>query len=162
MSQAGVQSIQSSIGVPVTPANGGTGVSNPTAHAVAVAEGSSNFNFVGPGVVGSFLVGNGAAADPSFSTGQVVSVTLPAGNYTTLATDYVIGVNTSAPRTITLIGSPTTGQMYRIADITGSAATNNITVSGNGSNIDGAASKIINTNYGSIDVVYTGTIWKIV
>lgn len=97
----------------------------------------------------------------SFLGGQVVGVTTPgAYPYTTLATDYVILVNTSVARTIIPLGSPTTGQTYRIKDNTGSAATNNITITPSGANIDGAASQVINTNYGSVDIVFNGTQWN--
>lgn len=94
--------------------------------------------------------------------GQVVSVTVPgAYPYTTLATDYVIIVDTTSARTINLVASPVTGQTYRIKDNTGSAATNNITITPAAGNIDGAASFVINTNYGSVDLVYNGTQWNI-
>lgn len=53
----------------VVPATlGGTGTASPTAHYVALAEGSSPFNFVPPATAGIALVSNGVAADPSFST----------------------------------------------------------------------------------------------
>lgn len=45
---------------------GGTGVSNPTAHQVPVAEGSSNFVFVSPSTSGFVLTSNGTGSDPSF------------------------------------------------------------------------------------------------
>lgn len=94
--------------------------------------------------------------------GQIVAITTPgAYPYTTLATDFVILVDSSAARTITPLGSPATGQMYRIKDNTGSAALNNITITPSGKNIDGAASKIINSNYGSVDIVYNGTQWNL-
>lgn len=94
--------------------------------------------------------------------GQVVAVTSPgAYPYTTLATDYVILVDTTAARTINLIGSPVTGQTYRIKDNVGSAATNNITITPAAGNIDGAASYVISTNYASVDLVYNGTQWNV-
>jgi hypothetical protein len=95
-------------------------------------------------------------------SGRVVKLTTPgAYPYTTLTTDYVILMNTSSARTINLIASPVTGTTYRIKDNTGSAGTNNITVSGNGNNIDGSASYTISMNYDSIDLVYNGTQWNI-
>lgn len=94
-------------------------------------------------------------------SGIQVPITTPgAYPYTTLTSDFVILVDSSAARTITPLGSPTTGQMYRIKDNIGSAATNNITITPSGKNIDGAASIVINTNYGSLDIVYNGTQWN--
>lgn len=318
---------------PVSPTNGGTGVSNPPAHTVPVAEGSAPFNFVGPGAVGTVLIGNGASADPSFSgspsasgqflaangtqaapgyaftnstnsgiylnntnnvnitsggntaatftsvqtlidNGQLVvpngaagtpslvffgsqttglssltngqldftaatvlistysttsitntvptyapngSVTTPsysftndansgfyyagsgtefdvavnggqtvrflstqtivnnilaplggfAPSYTATAvslamtnTMYTVGVtSTAAARTITLPNpaSLNTGQKFTVKDESGAAGTNNITISGNGANIDGAATKVISTNFGSVDLYFNGT-----
>lgn len=65
----------STIALPVSPTNGGTGVSNPTAHTVAIAEGAANFNFVGPGTAGQVLQSGGAGVDPAFSTATYPSTT---------------------------------------------------------------------------------------
>jgi hypothetical protein len=73
----------------VTPAYGGTGVVNPTANAVAIAEGANNFNFVsGNGESGLPLVSNGAI-DPSYQALNVatgVTGTLSVANGGTGAT----------------------------------------------------------------------------
>lgn len=83
--------------------------------------------------------------------------TATATNYQVLGTDAIIGVtSTAAPRTITMPLTPTTGQIWTIKDESGGAAANNITVSGNGRNIDGSSTFIINTNYGSIEVYFNG------
>jgi hypothetical protein len=75
---------------------------------------------------------------------------------------YIGVTDTSSARTITLpntAGSlaPTEGSYFIVKDESGAAATNNITVATNGGNIDGAASYVINTNYGSITFVFDGT-----
>ncbi len=96
------------------------------------------------------------------SAGRVVKITTPgAYPYTTLITDYVILVDSSSARTIVPLASPVTGTTYRIKDNVGSAATNTITITPSGKNIDGAASTTITTNYGSIDITYNGTEWSI-
>lgn len=96
------------------------------------------------------------------SAGQVVAITTPGGYpYTTLASDYVILVDSSAARSIVPMASPVTGQTYRIKDNVGTAAANNITITPSGKNVDGAASTVINVNYGSVDIVYNGTQWNI-
>jgi|GEM_PF-2689749 hypothetical protein len=95
-------------------------------------------------------------------SGRVVKTTIPgAYPYTTLLTDDVIFVDTSIARTINLIASPTTGTTYRIKDNVGTAGTNNITITPNAGTIDGAASATINTNWGSVDIVYNATSWRI-
>jgi hypothetical protein len=103
-------------------------------------------------------------ADGIFTTasGQIVNVTTPgAYPYTTQTSDYVILVDSSVARTIIPLAAPTTGTTYRIKDNTGSAQANNITITPSGKNIDGAASFIISTNFGAIDIVYNGTQWNI-
>lgn len=96
-------------------------------------------------------------------SGRSYKVTTPgAYPYTALKTDYVILVDTSTTRTINLIATKDNNPVYIIKDNTGSAFTNNITVSGNGSNIDGAASVAMNINYQSLTVVWNGTQWNII
>jgi hypothetical protein len=51
------------VDVPIIPGDGGTGVSSPTAHTLPVAEGSSNFNFLGPLTNGQLLIGS-TGTDP--------------------------------------------------------------------------------------------------
>lgn len=97
-----------------------------------------------------------------FRQGQLVNVTTPGGYpYTTLTSDYVILVDSSAARGISLIASPVTGQTYRIKDNVGSATANNITITPAAGNIDGAATLVISTNYGAVDLVYNGTQWNV-
>ena len=76
------------------------------------------------------------------------------------AHDNVILVNTSGgPVTITL-PTPTNGRVLKVKDSTGNAGTNNITINPHASEtIDGAASKVINFNYGSVNLVSDGTNW---
>lgn len=92
-------------------------------------------------------------------SGLGYNVTLPAGSTTTTVNDGFIGVDTSVARTITLVASPDFGQLYRIQDITGSGGTNNITIAGNGKLINGVSSLIIDTNFGSAELVYDGVAW---
>ena len=76
------------------------------------------------------------------------------------AHDNVILVNTSGgPVTITL-PTPTNGRVLKVKDSTGNAGTNNITIVPFASElIDGASSKVINFNYGSVNLVSDGTNW---
>lgn len=73
----------------------------------------------------------------------------------TSTANYIRVTDTSATRTITLplCNGATLGNEYQVKDSTGGAATNNITVSRNGTDtIDGGTSAIINTNYGTVRV----------
>lgn len=77
-----------------------------------------------------------------------------------MANDNVVLVDSSGgARNITL-PAPTSGRVLKIKDNTGSAATNNITVLPNAAElIDGAASKVISNNWGSVELVSDGTDW---
>jgi hypothetical protein len=49
-----------------------------------------------------------------------------------------------------------------IKDGKGDAATNNITVTPAAGTIDGSSTAVINTNYGSMQLIYNGTQWNII
>lgn len=75
--------------------------------------------------------------------------------YTVLTTDYIVAYTTlTATRAVTLLASPTTGQMFIFKDEAGTAGTNNITFVGT---IDGATNKAINSNYGVLRIYWNGT-----
>lgn len=96
------------------------------------------------------------------SSNDCVKVTTPgAYPYTTVPQDYLILVDTSQARTIIPRAGPLSGEKYVIKDSTGTAAAFNITVTPSGKNIDGAASFVINTNRGSITIIYNGTEWSV-
>jgi hypothetical protein len=65
----------------------------------------------------------------------------------------MVATATLAP-TVNLPAAPAQDQIIAILDKDGNAATNNITVSGNGKNIGGAASILIKTNSGGVVVMY--------
>lgn len=101
-----------------------------------------------------------------FITAKGLRVAVTASQTTTyqvLVTDYIIQADsTSAGFTITLPASPTTGDTYIIKDIGGVAVTNNITISGNGNNIDTTSTYTMNINNQSITVVYGSSKWLII
>lgn len=95
-------------------------------------------------------------------TQNVKSISNANSPYTVLSTDNIIATNsTLGAITINLPVSPLLGDTYQIKDSVGQAATNNINIIGNGHNIDGAASFVISTNYSSITIAFTGTVWSI-
>lgn len=105
---------------------------------------------------------NTTTQNPWVLSNDAVTIKTPSAYpYTTVPQDAVILVDTSSARTIIPLASPTTGQRHIIKDNVGSAGTNNITVTPSGKNIDGAASYVISTNYGSICIVYNGTQWNV-
>jgi hypothetical protein len=69
---------------------------------------------------------------------------------------------TAPPCTITLPKSDavTQGDTYEVADSAGTAGTNNITIQGNGTTINGLSSYTINTNFGYVELIRNGTEWS--
>lgn len=98
-----------------------------------------------------------------FGKGQKVKRTATAANYTAILDDYYIGVtSTAAARTINLppVSLAGVGKIYVVKDESGGAAANNITIDGNASEtIDGATTKVINSNYGSVWLISSDTAW---
>ena len=58
-----------------------------------------------------------------------------------------------------LPASPTLWQKAWVKDTTGQSGTNAITVSGNGNNIEGASTIVINIAYGMVSLQWNGTQW---
>jgi hypothetical protein len=89
-----------------------------------------------------------------------IGATITSGPYLVLAGDDFIPVDsTSGPITINLPAAPVQGKGYTIADITGHAAANNITISGNGFQIAGSPTVLLNTNYQELTAIFNGTNW---
>jgi hypothetical protein len=80
--------------------------------------------------------------------------------YTATIDDYFLCVDVVGPASI-ILPTSVVGKIYVVKDCDGDANTNNITVTATGSTIDGAASAVINTNYGSLNFVFNGTEWNI-
>jgi len=69
---------------------------------------------------------------------------------------YAIGVDsTDESITITLPPSPENGRVYSIIDIGGNASSNNITIDGNGKNIIGSSTVIMNNDYNSVQLIFS-------
>ena len=84
------------------------------------------------------------------------------GAITAANTDQHICINktTGAASAVALQATPAGGFYLTVDDCKGDAATNNITITPNAGTIDGAATYVISTAYGSWSGYYTGSMWK--
>lgn len=75
-------------GTPLNTANGGTGVSSPTANTLPVAQGSSAMTFLGPLINGQVLIGSTGAAPvaATLTAGTGITITNAAGSITISST----------------------------------------------------------------------------
>jgi hypothetical protein len=96
-------------------------------------------------------------------TVQQVRVVTASGPIAVATSDYVIIVRktTGAATTVDLPVSPTVGQTFVIKDGKGDAHTNNITLIPASGTIDGATTYVMNTNYASKEIIYTGVEWSV-
>jgi len=92
-----------------------------------------------------------------------VSVKTDSGNYDVTSTDSTIVINkaSGAATQVNLPSIPNTGRVLIVKDGKGDAGSNNITVSGNGTNIDGSSTNVISTNYQARIYTYNGTQWNV-
>ena len=84
--------------------------------------------------------------------------------YVVLSTDEYLSVDSSGGViTVRLPNTTTTGRIYTVKDKTGSAATNNITITTPGGTvtIDGSTTFVMNTAYESVDVIFNGSNYEI-
>lgn len=94
----------------------------------------------------------------------ITSVNFAASPYTVLTTDQFLAVNsTGGAITIRLPNAPATGRVIYIKDVLGTANTNSITLTtvGGSVTIDGATTFVMNTQYESVSVVFTGSSYSI-
>lgn len=99
---------------------------------------------------------------PPGTVGLVPVTIVTTTPFTPTLANYLLDINVAGPSSVVLPVSPT-GTVFVVKDISGLAATNPITVSATGGTlIDGSATALINTNYGSLTFIFNGTEWNIV
>jgi hypothetical protein len=116
------------------------------------------------GVTGATTLSSLATSGKVSETGghALNRTAVAAATYTVLATDCYIGVNRNGTVGLTLPTSASegTGTILIIHDEGGNAALNTITVTPNGAEtIDGAATKTITSNFGTLRLITNGSNW---
>ena len=117
------------------------------------------------GITGTTGTQGTAGSNGSSGTSGVFAANIISSNGTTMATQNAYFVTTSAGAiTLTLPSSPAVGAEIHVFDSTGSAATNNITVANNGSNINGQSTTLlIDKAYAGVTLIYVGSAygWRV-
>ena len=126
---------------------------------------SDAINITASGAAGAINLSAGTGG-VTMDSGLVMNVTsFTVGTTAISGDDYICACDTSGGAiTLTLPASPATGRVLVVVDKNGAATASNITIDGNGNNIaaggTAAATKPIDSNYGTMTLVYTGTIWN--
>jgi hypothetical protein len=126
-----------------------------------IGSGASTVNISGPAI-------QVTPTSMTMSVGLNVDVALVASGYTVLASDFYVSINSlSGASTINLPLAPIIGQVLTICDVGGAAATNNITINGNGKLIDSsgvapAATTAITTNFGTCFMIFNSLRWSVI
>ena len=98
-----------------------------------------------------------------YNKGRRRHVTNVTSTYPIVVSDDYIAITTlSAPFTITLPSNPVNGDEYVVKDTTGNAAVSNVTVSGNGNNIDGASTFLLSQPYAGATFTFAGAQWSVI
>lgn len=102
-------------------------------------------------------------ANAEHRQGRVIRREINDADYTVVFNDYLIAYTAlTAARTVNLPAASTLkdGNSFEVKDEAGTAGANNITIDPNGSEtIDGAATAVVNSNYGCIKFYTDGTNW---
>jgi hypothetical protein len=123
----------------------------------------------------SILAGTGISITPTVGTGAniitidavgtpLIAVTVATATpITVVNADDVVSVEVTPAVAVTVnLPAGVTGQVFNIKDGLGLAAVATpITITPAAGTIDGAATALINVPYGSVQLVYSGTEWKI-
>lgn len=147
-----------------------------TTGSVAVDSGIAAANVAQNGSAANFTsIGNTSLGTGAFSTLSTNGVTTfggsirapvrtassPSDNISAASDYFICAFNSSSSATENLPAAPATGLTFLIKDCSGNAGTNNITITPAAGNIDGSATFVMNTNYQSVAVTYTGSQWSL-
>ena len=117
------------------------------------------------GLTGTTGTQGTAGSNGSSGTSGVFAANIISSSGTTMATQNAYFVTTSSGAiTLTLPSSPAVGAEIHVFDSTGSAATNNITVANNSSNINGQnTTLLIDKAYAGVTLIYVGSAygWRV-
>lgn len=104
----------------------------------------------------SDLTDTEAAKDNLGFNFTIATTTATATPYQQVAADV-----TGGAWTLSLPASPTSGDWVRVAVVSGDPQTDNLTVSGNGNNINGDANLTMDALYVQVSLIFNGTEWRI-
>lgn len=142
-----------------------TGIYSDLADNLKFATGGTNRATLSSSLLTLFVGLTVSSGNFTFGAGFIGIMRSVAGAITGTNSDYCLNVtSTASPRTVTVPNVANSNQIFIIKDGSGGAGTNNITVTtpGGVKTFDGATSYVINTNYGSVTLMYDGTNYLII
>ena len=114
------------------------------------------------------LVGSNLGNDPTTDSGanwlqitNTLEFSLRSAAFTADDGERVLADTSGGVWTLTLPGTPGSGDAVQVADAGKTWKANNLTVDGNGNNIEGATALTANVDGGSFMAVYNGTQWVV-
>lgn len=111
---------------------------------------------------GFVFSGNGTASQTICSPGIIPHTSVTAATYTVLDSDYYLACNRAGTIALTFPAATGSGRTIIIKDVSGAAATNNITAASSGATFDGDSTLTLNTNYASVTCTDTATnVWSL-
>lgn len=128
---------------------------------VTLCDNTGNLSVISSNSTGYVLTSNGILTNPTFQPApgssaipNYTTVDFAMSPYTVLAADYYISCDSSGgPISLVFPTVPTAKRAWIIKDRTGTAATNNITITAGGTTIDSASSKVILSTRGSVQMI---------
>lgn len=127
---------------------------------------ATGWTSIAPGGNGTYLQSQGAGTNPTWTTPGISLGTISvstSGNPSFSSSDFMVEINNTIPAatTVYLEAVPAAGRVCVVKDGAGNAQTYNITVNGNGNNIDGQPTQLIRTNRESMSFAWDGTQWVV-
>lgn len=136
-------------------ASGGTGQSSYSIGDILYADGATSLVTLGIGPSGTTILSDGVA--PVWGHPQLIATS--AAQYDVAAADRFIMASSGI--VVALPSGALVGQTHVVKDVSGVAATGNITTSGIGGElIDGVATFVLTNNYQAANFVWNGSSWS--
>ena len=108
------------------------------------------------------IQGNVGPQGPAGNVSPVSVTMVTSSPFFANTSQYMLSVDDPSGFANVILPASVTGTVFLVKDDSGDALNNPIRITANGSQIDGSATGIINSDYGSLTFIYNGTQWNVV